>query len=132
MITQGENDKSELVYCLAAIYYAVMLADGKIALKEADTLKSILLGFTRVGNPFTFSNKETCQVLEKVREFFKKNIEIETALKLVKECIERQPILCSPAYKTVILSSGHALAASFAQKNKSELIVLAKIAVLLK
>ncbi|MDC6405296.1 MULTISPECIES: hypothetical protein [Maribacter] len=125
---------NKLYESLGKLFYAVAISDGSVHVKEWDKLKEIvredwlsLDDFTdRYG---TDSANQIEIVFDVLMEYTKSS---EECFDEFKEFYKEHPHAFTEEIKSTAKKTARAVANSFAGKNKSELIILAKLDLLLK
>jgi hypothetical protein len=133
-MTQTQKQGIEVYEHLGKLFYAVAMADGKVHIKELDRLKEIVTEkWLDVDDVEDRYHTDAAYQIETVFDWL---LEYE---KDSEECFEEfadfyqgHPALFPDSVKKLIKETAHAIANSFAGKNKAELVLLAKIGLLLK
>jgi hypothetical protein len=124
----------ELYENLGKLFYAVAMADGAVHIKELDKLKEIVRGsWLDVDDIEDRYHSDAAYQIETVfdwlLEYEKESGEsFDTFVDFYKD----HPKLFSKQIKNLIVETANAIANSFAGKNKSELVILGKLVLLLK
>ncbi|APQ16143.1 hypothetical protein [Maribacter hydrothermalis] len=124
----------ELYENLGKLFYAMASTDGNVHTKEIDKLKSYIRTFwldidaieDEYGSDAAFRIEATfdwCLEYEK---------DADESFKQFQEFYKEHLKLFGSAIKNLVLDTAHAMANSYAGKNKSELILLSKIELLFK
>lgn len=124
----------EIYQNLGKLFYAVAMADGTTHVKELNKLKEIVrqewIHVDRIEDNF---QSDAAYQIETVFDWLlEKEINSEDSFKEFSDFYKEYPELFTKPIKSLIMQTANAIAFSFAGKNKSELIVMAKIALLFK
>lgn len=130
----SERKGKELYQNLGKLFYAVAMADKSIHIKELETLKALVrehwLAIDAIEDEYGSDAAFQIEIVfDWLMEYGKdgKSCYDEFA-SFYKEYSKR----FTPQVKKLIMDTAHAIANSFARKNKSELILLAKLELLLQ
>ncbi|WP_339651870.1 hypothetical protein [uncultured Maribacter sp.] len=129
-----DKTMNELYKSLGKLFYAVAICDGSVHLKEWDKVEEIVKENWLYVDDFTdrYGTDAANQieiVFDWLLEYEKTS---EECFKEFKEFYEEHPQVFSQEIKSLIKKTTNAIANSFSRKNKSELMLLAKIDLLLK
>jgi len=115
--------KEELYKSIANLFYAVSMADKNMTVEEK---KSIV---KRVeANWSTSENKTDSELIyETLRELIKEKVTSEEAYESFKEYYLAHKEEFSKNVIHDLLAASHEISSSYARKNKSELIILARL-----
>ncbi|MEW4922648.1 hypothetical protein [Algibacter sp. 2305UL17-15] len=120
---------------LGKLFYAIAAADNQVRDAEFDKLKAVVkmqwLDIDELEDEF---HTDAAYQIEIVFDWLDKQ-DILNAEKLFNDFVDyknEQPHLFTEPIRKLILKTAHAIAASFAGLNKSELIMLAKLDIELK
>lgn len=129
-----ENSKDKLHYHIGRLFYAIAVADKKIHKKEIETLKNMVLeGWRPESIDMEGSNpKSTKEILVAFSEMQKNEAESEACYNVFREFYLENKSLFPIALRKLIWDSAQAIAMSYSNKNKSELVILAKLRKLLQ
>jgi len=124
----------EIYQNLGKIFYAVAMADGAVHIKELHKLKEIVreewIHVDRIEDSF---HSDAAYQIETVFDWLLENENnSEASFKQFREFYKEYPELFTKPIKSLIMQTANAIAFSYAGKNKSELIVMAKLALLFK
>ena len=127
-----ENSKDKLHYHIGRLFYAIAMADKKIHKKEIETLNTNVLESWRQEsmNMEGFNSKSTKEILVAFAEMQKNAAESETCYNVFRDFYLENKSLFTIALRKLIWDTAQAIAMSSAQKNKSELVILAKLRML--
>ncbi len=124
---------NELYENLGKLFYAIAISDGSVHVKEWDKLKEIVKADWLYVDKFT--DRYGTDAANQIEIVFDGLMEYE---KTSKECFQEfkdfykeHPHAFSKEIKSLVKKTANAIAASFAGKNKSELIMLSKLELLL-
>ncbi|MRX66207.1 hypothetical protein [Maribacter luteus] len=127
-----ENKTAQLYYHIGILFYAIAMADKKVHEEEYNKLK-ILLRQKWLQYPDIDEKTNKDNALE-IYNAFTKMLEQGTDS---EECFNRYRtyfLKNKPKFtdelKALIWETGQSIATSFAKKNKSELVILAKLRIL--
>ncbi len=128
-----QKTMNELYENLGKLFYAIAICDGSIHMKEWDKVKEIVKADWLYVDEFT--DRYGTDAANLIEIVFDGLMEYE---KTSKECFqefkdfyEEHPHAFSKEIKSLAKKTANAIAASFAGKNKSELIMLSKLELLL-
>ena len=129
-----ENSNDNLHYHIGILFYAIVMADKKIHKKEIETLKTNVLESWRQEsiNMEDSSSRSTTEILVAFDEMQKNGAESEACYHVFREFYLENQSLFTIALRKLIWDTAQAIAMSSAQKNKSELVILAKLRILLQ
>ncbi|MEK6152231.1 hypothetical protein WIW50_03185 [Flavobacteriaceae bacterium 3-367] len=131
---ESQRIGNEFYQNLGKLFYAVAMADQSIHAKEMDTLReevrSYWLQVDAVEDEFgTDAAFQIETVFDWLLEYGKDSGScFDDFTTFYQEHHEK----FSPKVKRLVMDTAHAIAAAFARKNKSELIILAKLKLLLQ
>jgi len=120
---------------LGKLFYAVAAADGVVELSEVNKLKKIVrkewLPVDETEDDF---QTDAAYQIEVVFDWLdaQNNLKSDSLYKEFVNYKNEQSYFFTPAIKKLIIKTAHAIAASFSGKNKSELIILARLDIELK
>ena len=124
---------NELYENLGKLFYAIAISDGSVHVKEWDKLKEIVKADWLYVDKFT--DRYGTDAANQIEIVFDGLMEYE---KTSKECFQEfkdfykeHPHAFTKEIKSLAKKTANAIAASFARKNKSELIMLSKLELLL-
>jgi hypothetical protein len=123
------NQEEEILYQhIGKLFYAIAYADGIVRIEEMVELEEILQKYWK-----TDSNEQYIRIIFKsFQDQLREEADAETCFNEFIMYKEKQPGKFTETLKTLILKTSHGIAASFANKNKSELIFLGKLSINLK
>jgi len=126
--------KDNFILCLANIFYSVIMADGKAEVEELNkTIRiSERLWLQYEQDDIRLQEEDLRSMFKQIKVLYNQKADSHSILKDVKSILESNAGLFNNESKLLILKSAHAIAASFARKNKAELIVLNQISEILK
>lgn len=124
----------ELYENLGKLFYAVAMVDGHVHIKELSALKKIVReSWLYVDNIEDRYHTDASYRIETVFDWLLEyEKESEECFEDFEDFYKDNPKIFSREIKELILHTAHAIADSFSKKNKAELIILAKIDMLLK
>ena len=129
-----EKPKSKLLENLGKLFYAVAVADKKIEEEEIAALKTNILQ-----RWYSLDSKSNGLILDGHQEIFTIFKELqntravsETCFTQFQEFFNEHKQLFNEELRKLIWDTTQGIASSYAKKNKSELIVLAKLKMLLE
>ncbi len=129
-----EKHKNKLLENLGKLFYAVAMADKKIEEEEMAALKTDILQ-----KWYSLDSKPIGLVLDGHQEIFtifkelqNTRAESETCYTQFQEFFNEHKQLFNEDLRKLIWHTTQGIASSYAKKNKSELIVLAKLKMLLE
>lgn len=129
-----EKHKNKLHPNLGKLFYAVAMADKKIEAEEIAALKTDIL--QRWYNPDSKLNELVLDGHQEIITVFKQlqntNAESDICFSEFQEFFNEHKQLFNEDLRKLIWDTTQIIASSFANKNKSELIVLAKLKMLLE
>jgi hypothetical protein len=129
-----ENTKGKLPHYLGKLFYAVAIADKKIEDKEVAVFKTEI--FNRWSNPDSIKNNLTTgahhEIIKTFNELQLLSAESNFCYSEFNAFYLGHKTLFNPQLRKLIWETAQAIAMSFANKNKSELILLAKLKMLLQ
>lgn len=114
------------------ILFAIAMADKKIAPQEYEALQNIIQEELKLSHLKEDELKHITQLKYTFDWMIENQKTIDNILIEYKEFISQNHELFTPEIKDFIYKTANRIAGSYANKNKSELIVLAKINLLLK
>lgn len=120
---------------LGKLFYAVAAADGVVELPEVNKLKEIIRKeWLPVDETEDGFQTDAAYQIEVVFDWLdaQNNLKSDTLFEKFVSYKNEQSHFFTPAIKKLIIKTAHAIAASFSGKNKSELIILAKLDIELK
>ncbi|MCX7546718.1 hypothetical protein OS188_01990 [Xanthomarina sp. F1114] len=120
---------------LGKLFYAVAAADGVVELSEVNKLKEIIREeWLPVDESEDAFQTDAAFQIEVVFDWLnaQNNLNSEALFKEFVTYKNEQAHFFSPIIKKLIIKTAHAIAASFSGKNKSELIILARLEMELK
>ncbi|CAM1353543.1 hypothetical protein [Tenacibaculum ascidiaceicola] len=113
----------EFYKSIANLFYAVSMADKNMTVEEK---KSIIKRVEK--NWSTSENKSDSELIyETLRELIKEKVTSETAYESFKEYYLAHKEEFSKNVIHDLLAASHEISSSYARKNKSELIILARL-----
>ncbi|MCX7551733.1 hypothetical protein [Xanthomarina sp. F2636L] len=115
---------------LGKLFYAVAAADGVVELSEVNKLKEIIRKeWLLVDETEDAFQTDAAYQIEVVFDWLdsQNNLNSDTLFEKFVSYKNEQSQFFTPAIKKLILKTAHAIATSFSGKNKSELIILAKL-----
>ena len=124
----------ELYENLGKLFYSVASADGKVHIKELDKLKEIVReSWLDVDDIEDRYHSDAAYQIETVFDWLLE-YEKESSACFVDfaEFYNEHPKLFPKHTRNLIYDTANAIANSFARKNKAELIILGKLALLMK
>tara|TARA_R110000744_G_scaffold295720_2_gene405746 strand:+ start:526 stop:969 length:444 start_codon:yes stop_codon:yes gene_type:complete len=125
---------NELYKSLGKLFYAVAICDGSVHLKEWDKVEEIVKEKWLYVDDFT--DRYGIDAANQIEVIFDWLLEYEKTseecFREFKEFYEAHPDAFSEEIKSLTKETTNAIANSFSKKNKSELMLLAKIELLLK
>ena len=113
---------------LANVFYAIAIADKKFELSEKHAI------FNEINSNWTYaidSSKSSELMFEVLRQNIAQNISDEIAFRNFEKYYIDNKELFSVITKTAIMDAVNLIASSFAKKNKSELVMLSRIQLLM-
>ena len=129
-----EKPKNKLLENLGKLFYAVAMADKKIEEEEIAALKTNIL--QRWDSPDSKPNWLVLDGHQEIFTIFKElqntRAESETCYMQFQEFFNEHKQLFNEDLRKLIWDTTQGIASSYAKKNKSELIVLAKLKMLLE
>lgn len=129
-----EKPKNKLLENLGKLFYAVAMADKKIEEEEIAALKTNIL--QRWDSPDSKPNGLVLDGHQEIFTIFKElqntRAESETCYMQFQEFFNEHKQLFNEELRKLIWDTSQDIASSYAKKNKSELIVLAKLKMLLE
>ncbi len=132
----GNVDKPQLLFYqkMGELFYAVAAADKVVRKEEYDTLKNMVLekwkNLDDYEDPF---HTDAAYQIEVVFDWFDyEQLDASDCFDSFADYKKENPKLFTKERKELIWETADAIASSFAGKNKSELIMLAKLKNLLK
>ena len=129
-----EKPKNKLLENLGKLFYAVAVADKKIEEEEIAALKTNIL--QRWDSPDSKPNGLVLDGHQEIFTIFKElqntRAESETCYMQFQEFFNEHKQLFNEDLRKLIWDTTQGIASSYAKKNKSELIVLAKLKMLLE
>jgi len=127
-------NKDELSQNLGKLFYAIAVADKTIRQEEIDAFNNALKKGWDV--PDIDSTQPNSGIPKQIQFHFMQlkqtNADSETCFLEFSTFFKTHPILFDGNIKKLIWETAQSIASSFAQKNKSELIILAKLKLLLQ
>ena len=116
---------------IAKIFYAVAMVDNIVVPEEVKTLKKVVKeNWLQVDETFDVFGTDTVYQIEIVFDWlFSKNATSADCYEDFIEYYQNHSYFFTPEIKALILDTSGKIASSFAQKNKSELILLGKLSV---
>lgn len=125
---------NELYESLGKLFYAIAISDGSVHINEWDKVKEIVKADWLYVDEFT--DRYGTDAANQIEIVFDGLMEYE---KTSEECFEEfkdfykeHPHAFSKEIKSLTKKTANAIANSFARKNKSELMILAKLELLIK
>lgn len=117
---------------IAKVFYAVAKADTVVTPKEVKTLKSVVKEtWLQVDETFDIFGTDTAYQIEIVFDWlYSKDATSEDCYEDFIAYYQNHSYFFSEEIKSLILDTSGKIASSFAKKNKSELIILAKLSLL--
>ncbi|MDY0779575.1 hypothetical protein [Tenacibaculum sp. IB213877] len=109
---------------LAHLFYAVAMADKRMDTDEKKKIVSIVEK-NWIDNTNNQQNKEA--IYQTIRELIQEHVSSEEAFNKFKLYVTANKELFTNDLSKRIIKASHSICESFANKNKSELILLAKI-----
>jgi hypothetical protein len=132
----GTLDKPQLLFYqkMGELFYAIAAADKVVRKEEFNTLKKMVLdewkNLDNYEDPF---HTDAAYQIEVVFDWFDyEQLEATECYESFADYKKENPKLFTNERKDLILKTANAIANSFSGKNKSELIMLAKLKLLLK
>ena len=129
-----EKPKNKLLENLGKLFYAVAMADKKIEEEEIAALKTNIL--QRWDSPDSKPNGLVLDGHQEIFTIFKElqntRAESETCYMQFQEFFNEHKQLFNEELRKLIWDTSQDIASSYAKKNKSEIIVLAKLKMLLE
>lgn len=130
----SEKISSELYQCLGKLFYAVAMADKKVRLEELEKLKEYVrqkwVLIDDIENEFGIAAAYQIEnVFDGLQQEEKDGV---IYFQEFTDFFKAHPSKFSIEIKKLIWSTADAIASSFSGKNKSELILLAKLKLLLE
>ncbi len=133
-MTTQQPPKLVLYQKLGELFYAIAAADKVIRKAEIDTLRNLVK--THWKNIEALEDEYHSDASYQIEIVFDwlddKQVNPDECFEDFKDFMKEHPTLFSTTIKKLIWKTADAIAASFAGKNKSELIMLAKLKMLLK
>lgn len=125
---------NQLYESLGKLFYALAISDGNVHEKEWDRLKQLVKEDWLYVDDFTDRyGTDAANQIEIVFDWLLENEKSsEACFEDFKEFYTEHPHAFSDTIKALVKKTAHAIANSYAGKNKSELVLLAKIDLLLK
>ncbi|WP_055444505.1 hypothetical protein [Lacinutrix himadriensis] len=120
---------------LGNLFYAIAAADNSVAPLEVETLKEIIKSkWLKVDDLKDAFGSDAAYQMEFVFDILHRenNLDVEKCYADFINYKKAQNYLFSPSINQLILETANAIASSFAGKNKSELILLARLDMELK
>ncbi len=116
---------------IAKIFYAVAKADNIIAIEEIKALKKVVKeNWLQVDETFDVFGTDTAYQIEIVFDWlYNKNATSEDCYDDFIEYYQNHSYFFTSEIKALILETSGKIASSFAEKNKSELMLLAKLSI---
>ena len=116
---------------IAKIFYAVAMVDNIVVPEEVKILKKVVKeNWLQVDETFDVFGTDTVYQIEIVFDWlFSKNATSADCYEDFIEYYQNHSYFFTPEIKALILDTSGKIASSFAQKNKSELILLGKLSV---
>lgn len=133
-MTQRTNTSKILYQHLGKLFYAIAMADNKVHASEIKKLKETIENqWLHVDDLTDEFGTDAAYQIEIVFDWLlAEEMESDPLFDEFEQYFKEHNSLFSPKVKTLIWKTADAIAASFAGKNKSELIVLAKLKLLLQ
>ncbi|EAR01756.1 hypothetical protein [Maribacter sp. HTCC2170] len=129
-----ENNNDLLDLNLGKLFYSVAMADKRITPEEIASLKSAILKNWHIANPYSKESNLEAQygILSVFTKLQQTNAESNNCFKEFRLFfIEHQDVF-NEELRKLIWHTAQAIASSYAKKNKSELVLLAKLKMLLQ
>lgn len=119
---------------LGRVFYAAAQADKEVRLEEVEAMKQIVNEeWLNLEDTFDEFNSDSAHQIEIVFDYLLSNDEvIENAIDELKEFKKIHSSLFSDQINRLILITANRIASAFAQKNKSELVFLSQLQLVLK
>tara|TARA_R110000868_G_scaffold398965_3_gene672462 strand:+ start:412 stop:816 length:405 start_codon:yes stop_codon:yes gene_type:complete len=119
---------------LGKLFYSVAMVDGAVHIKELDKLKQLVeedwLEVDTIEDNFkTDAAYQIISVFDWLLEYEKSS---EQCFKVFVEFYKENTSLFTDKIKSLIMQTANAIASTYALKNKSELVLLAKLRLLFK
>ena len=129
-----EKPKNQLHQNLGKLFYAVAMADRKIEEEEIATLKTVILQRWRNldSKPKGLVLDGHVEIITVFIQLQNTNAESDICFSEFHEFFNEHKKLLNEDLRKLIWDTAQAVASSFAKKNKSELILLAKLKMLLE
>ena len=124
---KNKQDSTTLFYQnLGELFYAIASADGAVEATEIETLKMV------VKQGWSHSNNANVIVVMFDWLHDEKAFESEVCFNNFLSYMKTNKVLFTPKTKALVLQTANAIASRFSGRNKSELILLAKLDIELK
>ncbi len=128
MLDTHQEEEKILYQRIGELFYAIAFSDGIVRIEEMVELEEILQQYWK-----TDSNEQNMRIIFKsFKDLLLEEADAEVCFNEFIMYKKEQPNKFTDSLKTLILKSAHGIAASFAGKNKSELIFLGKLSINLK
>lgn len=129
----SEKISSELYQCLGKLFYAVAMTDKNVRLEEIEKLKETVREkwVSKDEQKDAFENNPAYQIENVFEELLQEEKDGALYFQEFTDFFKLHPSKFSVELKKMIWSTANAIASSFSGKNKSELILLAKLKLLL-
>ncbi len=119
---------------IGKLCYAIAMADKKISQEEIATLKAVIdrnwCNLDATSKEFILDGHQ--EILEIFNHLQSRKAESDSCFKEFREFFMEHQDLFNEDLRKLIWDTAQAIAFSFAQKNKSELVLLAKLKMLLE
>ena len=127
-----ENNEDRLHQNLGKLFYAIAKADKQISSEEIAALKSAILNNWRTldARPNGLQVDGHQKILSIFTHLQHTNANSESCFSEFSEFFNEHRLYFTEDFMKLIWDTSQAVACSFAQKNKSELILLAKLKIL--
>ena len=131
-----ENNKPQLLFYqkMGELFYAIAAADKVVRKEEYDALKKLVLEKWRDLDTYEESFRtHAANQIEVVFDWFDyEELDAVDCFESFADYKKEHPNLFTEEWNELILKTANAIAESFAGRNKSELIMLAKLNILLE
>lgn len=119
---------------IGQLFYAIAAADKVVRKSEYDTLCKIVKDSWLTQDEYTDEfGVEAAYQIEIVFDWFDyENLDADDCFEAFSDYFKAHRNLFTETKKELILKTAHAIAGAFSGKNKSELIMLAKLSILFK
>lgn len=128
------HSKDQLYDHLGSLFYAIANADGNIRDKEFEKLKTLLRQkwLTYPGNDPTTNRNNALELYNSFINMQDLGMGGNESFERFREYFLKHKMSFTEDLRALIWETAQAIATSYAQKNKSELVILAKLGMLLQ